>query len=221
MEAVVRWSHAFAAESQPCWAASSVPVGAGFPDLILATYRPEIGKLVDAQDPYAKVLAYLRRVRAAKADTIALRIGRPLRRLREAIDSLLDAEAIMQKGEAFKLARGWRQILPKTVAIETKVSDWQKAVEQAYRNTIFAHYSYVAFPTRLALKVCDDPGVKRLPVGVMAVDEEGTVRILRDVARTEPASWYYYYNLAFTLRRTNEMRDELCSAHRRRPTVVP
>ena len=92
MDAVFSWS-ANLATSQPCWRASSVPVGAGMPDFILATYRPEIAKLTNIGDHHAAVLAYLRLVRTATAHSIAERTRRPLNRIAEALLGLAEAKA--------------------------------------------------------------------------------------------------------------------------------
>lgn len=203
MDAVFSWSDSFAT-IQPCWRASSIPVGAGMPDFIFATYRPEITKLTSIGEYYAGVLAYLRLVRTATARTIAERIGRPLNRIENALGSLVEAEAIEQKGNAFRLTTQWRQILPKTIAVEAKVSDWRKAVEQASRNAIFVHYSYVAFPENLSIRVFADPIFNQLGVGVMGIADTGELRIMRRALRKSPIAWYYYYDLALTLSRMHE-----------------
>ncbi len=205
MDAVFQWSHDFAA-SEPCWRASSIPVGAGMPDFIFATYRPEISKLTSIGEHHAGVLAYLRLVRTATSEIIAERIGRPARRIKEALSSLVEAEAIEQKGHAFRLTTQWRQILPKTIAVEAKVSDWRKAVEQASRNAIFVHYSYVAFPERLSDRVSVDPIFDNLGVGVMSIGKSGKLRIVRRALRSSPIAWYYYYDLALNLSQTNARR---------------
>lgn len=37
------------------------------------------------------------------------------------------------------------------IAFEAKLKDWRKALDQAYRNTCFAHRSYVVLPEKAAL----------------------------------------------------------------------
>jgi hypothetical protein len=207
MEAVVFWSRCMVDEDEPHWVASSVPVGAGMPDFILATYRPEIGKLDEGSDDCARVLAYLRLVRSARPETLAERIGYPFKRLTGVLQRLVDAEAVIGRGNVLRLATKWRRILPRTVAIEAKVSDWKKAVEQASRNTIFANYSYIALPRSLAEHVCQNALFDRLGLGLLGVEKGGDVRILRRAPRTKPIAWYYYYNLALTLSRTDEARQ--------------
>ena len=178
MDAVFEWSRTFTA-SEPCWTASSIPVGAGMPDFILATYRPEITKLTTIGDHHAGVLAYLRLVRSATPQVIAERIGRPLARITNVLDSLHEAEAVEKREDRFRLTTRWRQILPKIIAIEAKVSDWRKAVEQASRNTIFVHYSYVAFPDHLSERVSSDTLFDQLGIGIMGIAKSGELRIVR------------------------------------------
>lgn len=204
MNAVFLWSDHIAA-ALPSWRASSVQVGAGMPDFIFATYHPEITKLSYIGDHYAGVLAYLRLVKTATAQTISERIGRPKRRIEAALKGLFEAEAIEQKGNDFKLSARWRQILPKTLAVEAKVSDWRKAVEQASRNSIFVHYSYVALPERVSTRVAPDILFDQTRIGVLSVEDSGKVRIVRRAPRSNPIAWYYYYDLALTL----------CSSHER------
>jgi len=58
-------------------------------------------------------------------------------------------------------------------AFETKLSKWREALEQARRNTCFAHYSYVALPVKAAdnaLKAKDE--FRRLGIGLVALNGE-------------------------------------------------
>ncbi len=49
----------------PAWAAGSVPIGAGYPDIVVIAYRPEVYALCDACMPVSQILGYLRAVRRA------------------------------------------------------------------------------------------------------------------------------------------------------------
>jgi hypothetical protein len=205
MEAIFRWSRTFD-ESKPYWVASSIPIGAGAPDVILATYRPEITRLVQSTDDHVRVLAYLRLVRSAPGRTIATRIGRSHNRIDNALGTLQEAGAIERKDDKFQLSKGWKQILPKTIAIEAKVADWRKAIEQASRNSIFVHQSYVALPESLSSRILADPRIEPLRLGIMTITKNGNLEVVRQAPRSNPIAWYYYYSLALTLSRTDERR---------------
>jgi hypothetical protein len=53
------------------------------------------------------------------------------------------------------------------VSIEAKLSKWTKALNQAFRNTAFSHYSYVLLPKKIAdrVKIYSDE-FKRRSVGL-------------------------------------------------------
>jgi hypothetical protein len=59
-------------------------------------------------------------------------------------------------------------------------------------------------PNPLASRVCQDNVFNRLGIGLLGVDKGGRVRILKRAPRTKTVAWYYYYNLALTLSRTDE-----------------
>ena len=56
------------------------------------------------------------------------------------------------------------------IAFEAKLNRWQKALNQAYRNTSFSHYSYVLLPEKAAksaMKYADE--FKRRSVGLCSM----------------------------------------------------
>lgn len=184
------------------WTAASLPLGAGVPDLVVACYHREVLALAHVDISYSEILAYLRVVGRARLGTIAERLRRPERAVRRRLEALVDARALSVSGDVFILPQLWRRILPEIVTIEVKVSDWQRAVEQAARNRIFAHRSYVALPQRTAQRVRTEPLFGRLGLGVIGVTDENTVEIIRKPRRTQPVVWTYYYKLASILARS-------------------
>lgn len=62
------------------------------------------------------------------------------------------------------------------IAFEAKLKQWRVAINQAYRNTSFSHYSYVVLPPQTvknALKRRHE--FERLGVGLCSVSPEGLV----------------------------------------------
>jgi hypothetical protein len=104
--------------------------------------------------------------------------------------------------KAFVLPPKWKEILPEIVAVEVKVSDWHRAIEQAARNRIFANRSFVALPEQVALRVRAEPLFRQLGLGLISVIEGGAVRVLRKARRRQPMVWNYYYKLAVVLARS-------------------
>jgi len=217
MSSLVQWVERLGDRSaQPVWAAESLRIGAGIPDIIVATYRPELGEIKDSYRSYPNVLGYLRHVSMAQPATIAARTGMALPRVEESVTALLDAKALHCKGRSVALTPAWRDVLPKTFAIEAKVSNWRTALRQACRNRLFVHESYVALPTSVASRASRDPVVMEGAIGVLAIGEGGKVKMVQRPKRRNPVAWGYYYRLALAIndhqrRARDESTDSVCS----------
>jgi len=182
---------------QTCWAAGSVPLGAGVPDLVVVRCEPKVFVLANVPLPTAQILAYLRVVGCARAATIARRFGKSERVIVRCLDNLLDVQAVAIEASAYRLAPEWREILPEIATIEVKVANWRKAVDQASRNSIFAHKSFVALPQEVALRVKREAPFRQTGVGLLGVSDDNEVQIVRRPVRRQPRVWSYYYQLAF------------------------
>ena len=69
---------------------------------------------------------------------------------------------------------------------EAKLKKWRDAVHQAYRNTSFAHYSYVLLPTKIAENAFRyEREFQRRGIGLCTIDES-QITILIRATRKEP-----------------------------------
>ncbi len=60
------------------------------------------------------------------------------------------------------------------IAFEMKLEKWKQALYQAYRNSSFAHYSYVVVPSTTALRAAKQTHeFVRRGIGLISVDESG------------------------------------------------
>lgn len=60
------------------------------------------------------------------------------------------------------------------IAFETKLVKWRKAIHQAYRNSSFAHYSYVVFPINTIKNVLGrETEFRRRGIGLCSLDKFG------------------------------------------------
>lgn len=180
----------------PSWAAGCLPVGAGMPDLVIISSDPEIVALTRTEIPNAHILAYLRAVGCARFDTIVKRVRFSARIVAQCLEVLVEARAVNKGDEAFSLNPRWRNILSEIITIEVKVEDWRKAIEQAGRNSIFAHRSYIALPAGVADRIKEEPIIRQNGIGILAVDDSGNVIVCRRALRRQPIVWAYYYELA-------------------------
>jgi hypothetical protein len=183
----------------PVWAGSSVPLGAGIPDLVMVAYQPEVLTLADLECASAEILAYLHAVRRARLRTILQHTNRRRHLAIRCLNGLVEAEAVCEKSGLFSLTPLWRDVLPEIVTIEAKIKNWQEAVEQAARNRVFAHRSFVALPESLARRVRSEGILQRLGLGLLSVGDDLGTRISRRARRHRPRVWSYYYKLATLL----------------------
>jgi hypothetical protein len=186
----------FPSETRPVWTAGSVPIGAGMPDLVIVSCEPQVFALTKIEMPTTHILAYLRAVGRARLETITSRIRRPREVIIRCLNGLVEVEAVSSRSETFSLAPAWRDILPEIVTVEAKVANWQKAVEQANRNRIFAHNSFIALPERVARRVKSEEIFRKLGIGLLSVSEQQEVNIVRRARWNQPRVWAYYYYLA-------------------------
>jgi|SRR5882724_1004914 len=183
------------------WTAASVPLGAGIPDLVVVSYYPEVFALASVEQSDSQILAYLRAVGKASLDTIAAGMGTSTKKMRSRLSSLITVEAIKESSNLFFLSSLWRRILPEVITIEVKVSNWQRAIKQAARNRIFTHYSFVALPENIALRIRTESVFSKLGIGLISVSDTTAVVIKRP-CRRNPTVWIYYYRLASLLARS-------------------
>jgi hypothetical protein len=186
----------FASESYSLWTAGALPIGAGIPDLVAVSFKPEVFVLAQSEIATTHILAYLRTVGCARRETIIQRVGKSQQTVIRCLDDLVKIEAVSRNDDTYSLLPIWREILPEIVTIEVKVTNWKRAVEQAMRNRIFAHRSFVALPDCLARRVCSEPIFKQFGVGLLSVIDEHTVSIIRRPRRSNPRVWTYYYEVA-------------------------
>lgn len=193
---VTHFTQLFVRNDWPLWVGGSVPIGAGFPDIVSVWYQPNVVSLADFHVSDGYILAYLRSVRKATVDTMSDRLNFSLKQLKSRIEFLKDTQVISLSGRAYSISQNWRDILPEVVTVEAKVSDWQAAVQQAIRNRIFCHRSFTAFPEQVAVRVVNDSRVAMYGVGVLAVTQDGDVYLVRKATHNRPSVWNYYFHLA-------------------------
>ena len=76
------------------------------------------------------------------------------------------------------------------VAFEAKVERWKLALWQAYRNTCFAHRSYVVLPAARAHAAHRRRAeFERLGVGLCSVDDDGVVILVESTAFAPIQPW--------------------------------
>jgi hypothetical protein len=187
----------------PRWFGAYVPLGSGQPDLVIAScFSEKLQRLnfVDLQT--VNVLSYLKFVQIADEFEISTTLKKNHKSVRKTLEALFEIEAITELSGRVSLSADWQDILPSVTTVEVKVSDWKSALQQALRNQIFAHQSYIAVPYSLAARVVSEATIARSGIGVIAVDCCNDVRVFRRARRSVPKVWSYYYKLATLIAET-------------------
>lgn len=177
------------------WLGASVPIGAGRPDFVAVSYEERLPALAEAQTD-GLLLAYLRTVREARFETIVARLGQPPRTIERELAALRDIDVVWEREGVFSIAPCWRDVLRGIIAIESKVEDWKRAVQQASRNRIFATKSFVAFPCKTAERAMASPLLRESGIGIISVDDDDSAKIARTATLQTTRIWYYYFRLA-------------------------
>ena len=197
----------FKTDDAMIWTARSLPIGASMPDLLTVSCRPDVFALGRIEKPNVQILAYLRTVPWANLETIIEHLQISRRITLRCLDELVEAEVVFKHSDIYFLSSVWLEILPEVIAIEVKVSRWQKAVQQAARNTIFTHQSFVALPCQVACRIGEAPVFKKLGIGLLSVEDDHTVNVVRHPHRHQPIVWAYYYKIASIVAKYFEIED--------------
>jgi len=186
----------FPNEGHLAWMAGSLPVGSGMPDLVLVMCDPKVTSLANFDLPDSHILSYLHSVGHATSETITKRVGGKRKKTLRCLDELVNANAALVHSNTYSLSPNWRDTLPEVITIEAKVKNWKRAVEQAVRNRIFSHKSFVALPSLVAVRVQNEDIFQNYGIGLLSVSND-EVRIIRRAPRNQPRVWAYYYQLVF------------------------
>lgn len=180
----------------PTWAGVALPVGGGIPDVLAASYHPCIETLSSLNLEQIALMSYLSSVRSASSNTISKRTNRVASRVLGHLEELLSRGVVVKIGEAYRLGNRWKCVLTDLVAIEVKVSDWRRGLQQASRNRLFAERSYLAVPLRTAKRIKHDSFARSSGIGILGISEDGSIQIVKRSRRQKPRIWSYYYRVA-------------------------
>ena len=123
-------------------------IESGFPDLVFASYLPSITdnwsnqrEMLDVFD--LKLLSYLCNAKDVSGRNIIRKLGFSEKQTITSLEKLMDAKLVSYRERSWRV-RELRDVfsLTKLMAVEAKLSDVSKVVEQSHLNTWFASHSY-------------------------------------------------------------------------------
>jgi hypothetical protein len=150
-------------------------IDSGFPDVVFASYLPSITnnwsytrEALDVCD--LKLLSYLCAAKSAVGARIISTLGFPEKQTLMSLERLMDAKLISYRDRSWRV-RELRDVfsITKLIAVEAKLNDISKVVEQTHLNTRFASHSYAltnsAHPKGITVKT-----FKRFGLGLYGKD---------------------------------------------------
>lgn len=165
----------------------------GFPDIV-AVYLGDVPLSMNPSrnaltHTHLRLLHHLCSVKKTSVTDIISDLGWRGKMLDQTIEALSDADLIYRRGSRI-FARELRKIFAvrKIVAIEAKVDNWARGLQQASSNTWFASHSYLLIPeNRNVAKVKST--AQALGVGVMIFDGDETRTIVTPRVSPLPSSY--------------------------------
>ncbi|MDR1204202.1 MAG: hypothetical protein LBL26_01795 [Peptococcaceae bacterium] len=189
------YCHAFARNNKKTRLAVFVEprIDSGFPDVVFASYLPSITdnwsdrrEILDAFD--LKLLSYLCAAENTLGAKLISMLGFPEKQTVTSLEKLMDAKLVFYRGNSWRV-RELRNVfsLTKLIAVEAKLNDISKVVEQTHLNTRFASHSYAltnaARPQGETVKT-----FKRFGIGLYGKDSQFR-RIVEARQYTLPSSY--------------------------------
>ncbi len=170
----------------------------GRTDLVVVRYREpplkaRIASRISAAFPSDAVLQVFLgfdRRRAATPDAVAEETSSPPAEVRRAARWLYAHRYLSEAGSrGFRLAPAYQRHLTSVIAIEAKLSDWGRVIEQGRRAESFAHYSYVALDAdRVGVTPERIESLRKLNIGLILVNESHATRVVLRPKRNRPFS---------------------------------
>ena len=123
-------------------------IDSGFPDVVFAPYLPSITdnwsdkrEVLDVYD--LKILSHLCSAEGAIGAKIISTLGFPEKQTLISLEKLMDAKLVSYRDRSWRV-RELRDVfsLTKLIAVEAKINNINKVVEQTHLNTRFASHSY-------------------------------------------------------------------------------
>lgn len=113
----------------------------------------------------------------------------PRRNIINAIYSLEDLKLVRSEKDTISPLKKYVSIVKKTIAIEAKLRNWQRALHQAYRYKWFSQKSFVCLPiNRVNPAIKNIEKFKKMGVGLIGVCKDKGLRVFHNPRSESPIS---------------------------------
>jgi hypothetical protein len=165
-----------------------VDLGFGIADLVISKMRPtynmKLANLTYFDITIYKIIesnpdiSFEKIKHITRADTITIK---------KSIEKLMLESYVKEIDTLYKLGRTYKNCLSDSIAIEAKLKNWKRALNQAYRYKWFASTSYVVLDEkRISGALLNIDLFKKMNVGLACIDKKGNVSILFKPQKEKP-----------------------------------
>lgn len=173
-------------EGTNVFASTELPIGAGTVDIVAGkiTRAHRARNHVSLASFEAYILAHLYFKQRLKASTVARKVDLPLQDVENTLIRLCDKGYCVTSNQCYLRSKTFVDGL---IAIEGKIKNWRRALQQASRNRLFSSQSFVALDAKYskpALKQIDL--FREARVGLAIVFREGQVSVLYKPPKSRP-----------------------------------
>lgn len=173
--------------------------GLRIPDLLLVYHNRHAAAAATVTYYEAAVLAALYERSPQTAVDLADALFISCSGLMERLATLQRRKLIVRIGDKFSLNQRAFPTGVRVVAIEAKLKQWRRALEQAQTYLVFAHEAYIAMPSSTALRADVVAHCAAAGVGVLAVDADAKVSCALKAPSSPPFSGEYLRLLSATI----------------------
>lgn len=107
--------------------------------------------------------------------------------IKRSIEKLMIESYVQEMDTLYKLDRTYKNCLTDSIAIEAKLKNWKRALNQAYRYKWFASSSYVVLDEkRISSAILNLELFKKMNVGLACIDNNGKVTIYYKPKKEKP-----------------------------------
>ena len=182
----------------------------GFPDIV-AVYpskrKTQISEgRANISPQHLRLLHVLYSIKKTKLDSIGASLLWSDREVHKIVDELVVAEMVRVRG-AFVYSKKLDDIFvaEQIVAIEAKIGNWKRAIEQACANKWFASQSYILVPSRRDLSLVVESAVAN-GIGILTFDGTYLRTIVEPKEHAIPASYGSWLFNEWTLHKMSGSR---------------
>lgn len=181
-----------------CHVAHELPIGQSIADMvILRSAKVPVWPEAPLTVAESVVLSALRRLGAARADTIGRHVFMSVEDVREILDGrLAEWRLVRHKERGVVEARAAWVSSAQVIAVEAKLTRWRDALAQAAVYRRYADRAFVLLPRDIAdAAATHAPDFREARVGLLAYDSQGVVSLIAS-QKAILHSWHREYALS-------------------------